>query len=319
MKDLIIAKNSVTTYAYGATSGGFDNINSLADGAISFLEDNGTLISSTVPAPTRDYFMVCLGRTTDGVKKSNLIYRPELTYEKVAYTAPVAKVMTLGNNSSAQGVNLALTTITASTAGSVVGVIIEDLEKPVYDNSRKMRYEYVTKEGDTHAIMIAGIIAKITADANKIATVAAYTSNYGLVFTGVTAGYNFRAVGFGLLEDAYILEYKKVNGAYNASSTGSESVAVHKGYGTAAQISILEQLCSAEDGNTNRVEFADKMWTVSSRVEALNYDVYVLRWRNPRTGDIHPLSAPDLQELYIAVTTGNTNISGAIDTILASL
>ena len=313
MREILIS--SANNYASGVTT--IDNINSLAAGSLCFFEEDGTVISGTLPNPTKDNFFVALGRTTDGTKRSQLINRPTLSWVKTGYTAPVAKVVVVGYDGSVGTVFPALTT---SDIGQEVGIIVVDLEKPTYDNTRNMRYTVVIPNASyTIDNLCTALAAKVNADANKIVAATIQNTNDGLIFTGSTAGYNFTVQPFGVtFKDSPVIEYKRVDGVYNGSAT--TTTALTKGTNTYAQIAAMEDDFATEDGNTARIEFPTKMFTASRLAGTSGgYVTYTLTWQNPNTNMPNAHSTQDIQTLVIAAVSTHATAIAALDAIMATL
>lgn len=331
MRQILITKGDVN-YAYDGADDitGADEITGLADGALACLEKNGTLVDDTLPNVTQDAIYFALGRTSYGPLLTPLIDIASLKYQKTAYVAPVAKVIVVGSNTDG-GTTYNCNLPSSPVAGTTAEIMLIDQDKPHHDRTREKIYQYVVKTGDTAATIEAAIIAKINADANRIATAAEIdsTNHDGFSLTAVTAGNNFSVVCGGILAEADVLEYKEIKHAGTAGLTegyasGVSTVVVANvvGMGTPAQITELELDYSTELGNTGLDSRGVELYSAASRVvSTATYTTYVLTWTTPSDNPLIP--KPNMtQQLVIAVPSGDTGAGktiAALDAILASL
>lgn len=216
MKDLFINAVAATTYASGVT--GVADINSLANGALAFIEDNGDLVDGIAPAITSDKVALYLGRTNEGLKRSADIDRATFSYSKTAYSAPLNRVilagpgyLTLTTVGIAHASNL--TTVFPSltytpVAGTTYTVAVMDLEKDAHDAKNYKTYSYLlpavgaSAQADRTSIM-AKIVVLINADTNCPATARATVgatgnTGEGIEFIGKSTGNFYAGYRFGV-------------------------------------------------------------------------------------------------------------------------
>lgn len=325
MKRFLVSKASVNyalDVATGDIAGAWD-IAALTDGALAAFEADGTLIDDTTPSVDTDYVYFAIGRYGVGAAElSPLVDRATLEVVKQEYTAPVAKVMYIGDDaSSTYDLNLPDPLV----SGTPVIVDIIDLSLPEYKTERVITVEYVITDGDTQSSILTNLVAAINANARAYALVLAATSNttvgtLGLSLTGQTAGKNFTAKVRGVLEDADVVEYQMVNGVYTSGETTPVNVTV--GYGTSAQMAALEAAYSVHEGNINSNYLGNQLYSKTSNVvTGETYTTYSFTWRNPRNSEF-PSDQSVKQTLVIAIPHDETGAGKAItamDNIIAVL
>lgn len=329
MRQLFITKGTVD-YAY-KTAGdiaGYNELNLLADGALACLLSDGTLVDDTLPNVTTSEIYFALGRTSNGPLVTPLIDIASMAYKKTAYTAPAAQIMVIGSTTD-QGTTYNLN-LSTPVVGTTASITIIDETKTFDNRTREKEYQYVVKTGDTVALIAAGIIAKINADATGIVTAAMVdtTNSDGFKLTADTAGNKFNVTCGGILANADVLGYNEIVFAGTAGITAgpTTSLAVvaanNIGQGTPAQIAELEADFSTEMGNTGLQDRGVSLYTTASRVVAgATYVQYNITWTKPDNNPILP-KLPVVQQLVIAVPSGDIGAGkhiAALDSILASL
>lgn len=347
MKEILINKVGVTTYADNGAGVAITNISSLAtvlEGALVCMNLDGTVVTPGV-APTTSKVYFAIGRATgQGSKVSVPIDRLSLEYSSKVYSAPVAQIAAIGQAAIAATLqSLNLPTI---TAGLSAEVIIEDATKPHYDKTRRRTYEYVTQTGDVADNIVDGIVALVNADTDAIVTAAAVDVGglgVGITFTSNTAGNEVKIGVRGILDDADITYgailkaagtnvgtaaivnneyYDNATTTTLAAKTGSATLNTRAnfiGSGTPTQVAELYREAIAEDGYNDDNVPANLLWKVTSPVETTaTYTIYTLQWYNERKWSHHNLSLPDRQELLICVPSANAAITAAMDALLLS-
>lgn len=326
MKEIIITKGSV---AY-TTQTSFDDIASVADGAIGFFDESGNLIASGTPLFGQyNKVIPVIGRAAvgnvalKGVVKQ-VIDIPSLVATYSAYVAPVKKIMVLGYataaeaGSTAGGYHAPVTTVTSAEVGKVVSVEIVNKNKAMEDQTRYSFYEELVLSSDVGnniGTVVNRLITKINADANRIVdAVAVANPNTGTKFTAVTAGVDYAAIGGGLLIDATQIEYYSATQILidNVVSTNTPGtiVANNNGVGTPAQVAAMELDCTTEEGNENSLYLQQYMYKYPSAVVAgATYDLFHLSWKTPDTGNVVVHSNNLTQELIIAVPASDANVA----------
>jgi hypothetical protein len=326
MRKFLATKSSVD-YGYKTGSGtiaGSWELNVLANGALAVLENNGTLISGTAPVFTKDSFYLAVGRdnAAENSDLSPLLFREGFTYNKLVYSAPVAKIMYLGYDAATASYDLY--NYTTLVAGTIASVRVVDLEKPVWDNSREYTVSHVITAADTKATIIADLVIQLNSTrANKVCTALDVTSStdYGIRLTGDTAGVNFTAYLEDALKDGDIIEYKMINRVYNGAATSATACA--KGNGTYAQIKAWEDDFLTTDGKANLSWMGEYLWSVTSNLVAgETYTIYVLVSINPSDGRVLINEKNPPVTVILAIPSGETGASGSItamDNLLAAV
>lgn len=343
MRKLLI---SLSGAEYGQTSAGALIAgawvgDTLDEGAIACFESDGTLIDPTIPVVSTSEVYFGLGRTTYGLLTSNLIDRTTLTYNKYAYLAPRAKIMLHGDDGTT-GNELAFPTI---VAGQVYGYTIVDNSQPIEKTSRLKTYSVTAVTGDTSTTILTKLVAAINADTARVCNASIVNVNDGVLFTGITAGVDFKATPFAdmkTLVSGMLVEGNGTAGActsaiidgvfYSASTTvtlatkygHSPVLLVQSGYvgeGTSTAIAATEKDYSTTQGNINAWRMINELWKVTSRVVAgQTYTCYVIEWiASKQSLNIGQLDGNAKQTLVLAIPSGDAAAILAIDNILAAL
>jgi len=319
MRDLLI---TLATVDYNTTGlAGSWELDTLTNGELLCMDQEGTAVDGAAPAITTDKMYFAVGRS-GAAECSDMIDIDSLTYNKQAYTAPVAKIMWVGYDGvGAYDLNI----VSPVTSGQVASVDIINKEVGHEDSSRVVTVEYVVQDGDTETTIQANLVTAINADARAAAIVTAATEgaavgSLGIKFTAATAGNDFTVIPSGIIEDADVLQYHNVNGTYDG--TYETATATVKGYGTAAQILSLETDYSTHEGNPNSNWMRGELYSKDSNVVSSGtYTTYTLMWREQSNNDL--VNEPNVQKtLIIAIPSGETGAGEditAMDNILASL
>lgn len=323
MEKLLIVSN--TTYATALTAGTSttDNIASLATGAICAFNENGLSVDAATIAGNKIRFG--LGRTTYGNEWSEFIPRiasAEFAYELRTYVAPVAQVTRVGYDGSVATTGINTWLFPASyVEGDIFEMIVEDLSKPVYDNSRLHRYNYTITASTEGAmsdaiaqIILIALDTAIAADVN-----ACVTCTYGGAWDGTSPGDTaYLELTASTAGSSFAVTFRGAGTPENADVT--TTVANTKGSGYTAAMTELETYCSAYDGNTTTATDGTDLYSVPTRViSATTYDVYTLSWYANRTGKKNNSSNPDRHVLHIACATGAADINTKLNALLAAI
>ena len=333
MIETFVQMSTPTVYAEDGTNignpiTGIDEVNNLMEGAIAFFNMDGGLITSALNPPAGEYIMVAVGRAEGTARVSTLLSREVFNFvDAITPAAATVKSMVLGQD-TAGTVAASLNTPVAIVAGDIVGIIIEETEKNVNDNTRTHRFEYVCADGDTDTQIIADLVAQVNADPamDDIVVATGIAGDVGISFTGQTVGLNFQVRGYGLYENATWVEWSEVNGVDYGTINGvydanvlevvGETEMATKGVGIATQVAELERLAMENRGNTASAPGAIKVATYTSMVEAASlYEVYPCTFINDRTSHATRASLPFIQNMNICVES----TSGALAEIDAIL
>ena len=277
MKQLMVISHD--TYAQGLTiaTDDIDQIASLAVGAYAIIDrdpDSATVnmvadlaAVSEAATPAKFQFVTM---TANGLKWSPVIEKARCKVNTQADIVPVAQVTSIS------------VTIAAPEVLQVAGFVVTDLDKNVADQSRNRFYEYSVVTGDTEATIVAALIAKVQADANRIVNAASGTD---IALTAITAGKPFAVSMLGIFRGATI----------------TNDTACVRGTGTGAQLLLLEQECEILQGDHNTPQYNNLAFPKASEVVAAStYDCYILRYTNPTQRGIITGENPE-QELVVAL------------------
>lgn len=293
MKQLFVITHD--TYAQGLTpsTSDLDNLGSLAVGAWAMLDmDEGSAtynkvvsIAATSEAETPSKFMIAT-MTAGGLKTTPIITKSQATCVKKAYTAPVARIVMIGNQTD--GGTTYSYNLPSLSAGQVAGIVVTDNSKPVHEVNRNRSYEYTLSYGDTEATITAALIAKVNADTQRIVNAAVtYTdAEDGFKVTGITAGKLFTVSPIGIFQNTDIVI--TTNGAL--------------GHGTVAQIQAAEKEALSIEGKANGRY--DELFTQASVVNTTKtYTTYTINYVVP-TLRPHNTDSNWTAELVIAADSG---------------
>lgn len=324
MRDIFIGKGTV---AYGAgttlATGGAWTIDTLTTGAIVFLKENGSIVDGTTPVAESDVagaYITVQQKTPNGINKGSVpLYRKGFTYTKQLYVAPVATVKFLGSDDTLGSLNLP----SSLTVGATVGLTIIDKSKNSWDTSATHSYSFNVVSGDSltglvSPNIIVKLIAKINADPNRIvdALIVDDTTNAtGIKLTARTAGKDFTVAQIsGVLQNATVVEYKRIDNEYNASST--TAVVNVPGNGTSAQVLALEKEIRTHDGYNPVIANKGLMWdTDYMTVSGATYTIYTLHSVAPQDSIARDANYP--VEVVLAVASGDSALIAILDEVLA--
>lgn len=271
MKELFIGSSAV---AYAASTGGgtiadYNEVDLLDAGAVAFFTEDGTLVTAATTlasiANVKQFYATVGVIDADGskrAKRSQLIDRDAFHRSYCAYVAPVKQAKSVGFNGTAGSLNLPGTLVAGTVAYLSVGIQYEGEEPHVGWG----RYEYLVKTGDVEADVVAGIVAAVNADTS---TYAKWTAN-----AEGTTGVTVTADVFGQVIDIAI------DGLFLNSDRSTKTDIVY-GKGTPTQVQTYEKLAAIENGDTNRIEFAQYFYNHPSQVNlASEYDEFTIQWKS---------------------------------------
>ena len=299
--DKFIAVKPAAVYASdgSGTIAGSWKIDTLVEGTIAFLKQDGSLVAAGAPLSSLSTPSVTLVRSM-GAGKGPLTIEgidiATLKVIKVAYDAPSKKKVALGQYSGSSvdsDVDLNLPQLIAN--GDNIEVYVTNNDLPIENNHRTRIYQLDVVDSDvitgvTSDNILVKLIAKINADDDKFATATAISANGtdvdGIVFEGVSNGLNFDVtVGEGILELATISSYKVKDGVWSAALTSL--TVVNDGINTFAQLAETERRSSAMLGyNGLQYKGADLFNLPSQLVSGTAYDTYELSWTPPLNDDL---------------------------------
>lgn len=309
MRQILILKDlAINAKIGGGAIANANEINLLSPGALAIFNDRNELITianaATTTVDTKSVRYVLGGvDSTEGGTWTLPLPRATTSYKAKSYVAPVKEVQFIGNDGATGALNLPATIV----AGTTANIRIIKTSQTVELGLDKFRYERYIKVGDTAAIILADLIAKINADTSCPVTAAVVGANVGISLTAKEFGDTFSVGTDGILEDADIIK-----------GGTSNSVAVVFGCGTPTQIALLEEEFSAERGNGNKLELANKYWTKAPKTDPTEtYDTYTMLWSVERNGAISKQVATS-QELIIAMPVGAT-LQANFETLSAAI
>lgn len=321
MNRIIIGKN--VAYAAkigGGTIAGVTEVNQLAAGAIAVFasESNVLLTAANVVASIADkkgvWVAVGSGDATKGADTSIITKRLGVDYRKKAYVAPVKAFKVIGEGATNGGATPpgALNEPATLVAGDEAFIRITDTTPGVLTTGTNIkRYSYVVRTGDTIAIVVAALVAAINADIDSIVTatdiasvgIGLVTKNFGVTFAITLDG---------------ILSASTIDESENPLSV-TDSIAIKYGNGTYAQVAKLEDLFSAQLGNTNKVYQAGLWWSKTAKADsAATYDMYVISWmgtkERPSSGSLPTVA----HELMVVMPPAATQ-QAAFESVMAEV
>lgn len=304
--ELLIGKS----VAYRAKSGGGTIVNladviNLADGAVAFFGEDGNLITAASGfADQKKFYIYVGGSEAKFLRKSKAIVRNQAVFNAQAYIAPVKTVKFVGDDDTdGWDMNLPTTLV----VGSFAYLSIIETTFGNTGSNRVRRYEYKVLTGDDKADVLAGLVAAINADANRLtvaASIGSGTANQGISLTAVDYDVDFMITASGILE--------------NATLSGQTNVVlVDSGSGRAAQISALEDELMISEGSGNYTYLQDLFFTYAKQVDlSATYKVYNMSWTY--VAEYPWGNQPAVPNyLTLAVVTGASQLS-TLDTLFAA-
>ena len=319
MKHCLIGLNAV----YAAKNGGgviadMSEINDLADDAVAVFDAAGNLVDNAIPVITGDFVHFAVGRPSaqGGALVISNVQRQDFTSEVATVpSAATNKIMFVGA-ATTEGGDFNLPTLVDNDEAII---IVENLSKKFDDNSRTQRYTMPVMSTDTEATIVAGLVAIINADPNRIVLAADSGAALGIQFDGIS-NQDFRAIGLGVLSNTDITEYTLRNGVYNAALT-ADSTEFSVGVGTPAQVSELEYDAMINRGHSSSYRPYPGLFNVDSLVSNNNiYHIYQCTFVNHRMNNSTFASKPFRQSLAICIADdGGQNPVVDLTNILAAI
>jgi hypothetical protein len=255
MNKLLVLKDvAYAAKVGGGTIAGYNDVDTLVDGALAFFNDQGALITLAnlaTTTPDSKYFTAVAGRLEDtiivpiiprqGVKGVNIqLYR--------AATKPVITVASL------------------SVVDGDVGefsITVKDITYSSKNFTRSVRATVYKKASVTASAAIDELVAKLNAGSSFITAAKTGGGPYNVTITPN--------------EDDVVLGVS-LGGLIEGDAFSTTTPFVHS-RGTGADILQMEKDFSAEEGNGNYTEYTD-LWykRVMETVLATNYDVVTFNW-----------------------------------------
>lgn len=322
MEKLIVCSDS--TYANGVSASADLNVSNaitgLANGALAFYTDSGALFKHGDSLTNAvKHIKVFLGNTYGAMFMGN-IYPREYKYSLSAYTAPAAKVMSIGNH-TAGGTTYGLNLPTTLVVGTIGRIQIVDLNKRFDDLTRYHNYEQIVRTGDTATTFMTALLAKITNDTNKcVASVASILTSavcVGVLVTG-NVGTNFAINCSGILENADVLKYKEIIVAKTAGITKGYSagltsplVEYNEGTGTYTQMLALEKATNPTLGSQGlTTERGNDIFSLPSRLSNTTWTLQMMSCKVPNEEQL--IGQDNFTNIFTfatvsTVTTGGTS------------
>lgn len=287
MKNIIITKDLALNA--GITS--INDVNLLTEGALAVFDDKNRMLTAVnVVANMADSKAVKYVTKYGGsMHWSNSIVREHARVEAQPSRTAVKPVIFIGNDGSTGSLNLPSTLV----SGMIAHIRLVK-EIPIREvGTEKQRFEYTVKNGDTPAIVVAALVAKINAKSERFANAVMIGAGLGIQLTVVDFDTVITVGLDGILEDA------------NKIKDGtSNSVALDYGAGTFSQIEELEETYSTRSGNTNKIELASYFFKRQNvAVVGTLYDTYTInhdRFHSSPTATEHATN----QTLIIAIPDG---------------
>lgn len=316
MKQILIGKQiAYAAKVGGGTIAGINEIDLLDTGAIAVFSENNVLLTQAgVAASMADQkrIYVAVGNQVDPSSKtfgSFMIPRVGVNYVKTAYTAPVKQVKFIGNDGTTAGTALNYPTLLVNDEARIK---ITDTTKGLRTIAGDVkRYSAIVKSGSTPASITVDLINAINNDPDSIVVAAGVATNTGISLTAKNFGTTFDIALGGILESATIEEV--------GGSLPGVAVNVNTGEGTYDQIVALEDVYSAERGNTNRL-MQSQLWysNHSLATVGVTYNVYTLEWNGNRTG-INSNQDTYNMHVKIAIPSSGTAPTTAFEAIMTEV
>ena len=287
------------TYASGLTAGTstIAAIASLAEGAFVLIDKdpqsanyNKSVDIAAASAPTSlPAKFIIVTKSKNGLKYSSLITTANCTATNLAYSAAVAKIIFVGNQTDG-GTTYALNLPTLA-AGDLAGITVINNAKPIGAFSREKGYTYEVKAGDDGADIVAGLVAAVNADSNRIVNAAvAYSGAIdGFKLTGITAGSNFQVAPIGVLRSADITDQ-------------AEGVEVATAQGNEAQMKDLEKFDLIERGLDN-ARLSELTTWVTDVATSGTYDQLVIRGKAEQ---VRPFNGGENEDVELTIAVLST-------------
>ena len=310
----------------GGTISGVDEAPYLDTACLAIFAEDGTLVTTanaSTLAATQSKFYLALGSgdTTKGARISVFIPQKIYTRANRAYNAGTLQVDVIGAGATLSGSSANLPN--PLVPGTVAGILIIDGNAPVNNIvSKKYRYEYVVKPGDTNASVLNGLIALINADVEALVTASAQGSptdgiiltakakNQKFITSAGSAGYNAGDWNNDILKNATLQT--------DGGTAAPDSTAIVYTIGTPNDVLAIEQVFSTTEGNTNQIWLSNMYWKVPSYVNASStYDLLELTFDAPFENSVD-LYKGTKQQITFALKVGSAQLT-SINTIVNAL
>jgi hypothetical protein len=299
----------------GTAAATIDQAYHLKRGAIAFFEEDGTLIPDTVSGPDQidgSVVNAVVGLGDGKLININDITRDTFRYNYKVYTPSALKRMTIGGD----GTNYSLNLPSVIPAGAVSIIHVYDTTQL---NDTNPYREYIIPVAPTASAqdIIDAQIAAINNDERSIVVATASATDKGIVFT--SKALDFMVTAGGVLANADVLEYNKVNHKHASYTVAANVSAYNVGSGTPSQLKTAESYFFATRGDGNYQNDAESELYTEDRLAnpAINYDQYNCTYYL----DSYPLKKSDdyVNELTIYFDNSVSAIKIALDAILGAL
>lgn len=291
MKQILIGKS---TPVYGQKNGttsaisGINELNLLDDGAVAVFTEGPTgmtLVTAANAATVLDdvkKVIIAVGNYTADSKSILSVPIPrDADFKMQAYIAPVKLRKFVGYDGTTAGTSLNLPSTLVVGTEATLKIINTTIHLRTTGDEVE-RYNDVVRTGDTNATLMTRLIAKVNANADRVADATAIGS-----VTGIQLDARNYGSSFDIALDGILISSTKEEPEAIAPQVAGISVALKYGHGTYDQIAALEEAYSAERGNTNKlVETASWYNKNSLAVLGQTYNTYTIAWNGKKTSSL---------------------------------
>jgi len=287
----------------------------LKRGAIAFFDQAGTLIPDTVSSAaqiTGSVVNAIVGVGNGKVININDITRDTFRYNYNAYRPAALKRMTIGGD----GTNYSLNLPSTINPGDVAILHVYNTTQ-LNDTQTYREYIRPIAVGASAADIVNAMIDAVNSDVDAIAVATASATDAGIVFTAKKD--DFMVTSGGVLANADVLEYNKVNHKFVAYTTAANVAKYDVGAGTPEQLKAAESYFFATRGDGNYQNDAESELYTEDRlaIPTISYDQYNCTYYL----DAYPLKKSDdyINNLTIYFDTTLTALKTALDAILGAI
>ena len=299
----------------GTAASRIDLAYNLKRGSIAFYDYIGNLIADSVATPAAisgDVVNAVVGLGEGKVLNINDITRSTFRYNYHAYAAAVLKKMTIGGDGTLYSLNLPSTI----PSGAVAIIHVYNTTQ-LNDTMNYKEYIVPVHVGASALQIVTAMVARINLDVDGIVTASINSTDKGITF--VSKGFDFVVTAGGVLADADVLEYKKVNHKYVAYTTAGAVVKYNVGSGLFTQVYDAESYFFATRGNgnyqndaNNELYTEDRLAISTNTYHQYNTTYYLEPYALKKSDDY-------INELAIYIDSSKSALKTSIDTILAAL
>lgn len=321
MKDIHVLKD----VAYAAKQGGgviasANEIRLLAPGAVAIVTEDGTLVDPTTVAgdiTSANNWTVFVGVDNGSIsnadqypRSTKLIPRAMDYVNSKAYAAPANQVTVVGNDGVTAGASLNLPATLTVGDSAFLRIVRREVNTGAYPLASKqnsmhvaskvMRVEYIIKQGDAAADVVAGLVSIVNnhpenQGADKWVVADAIAANTGVRLTSQVYGQVFEIGTDELLRSADVIVTTNVN----------------YGSGTGRQVAEQEQIAVTRFGDSSRFHLSKQLFDVAPQADVSEtYETFVFKWRKPQTAVIASNSADAVvNEMLIFIPDGASDLA----------